>query len=205
MNPRHLLLCLGTVVLAGCSHAVVPGPQFTCLPEGLGFDGHYKTTERILPDRHIVDQRGYTQIGHEDETANTILIMTLSGATTYESLLGTWSALEEQNQTAEMGPLQPLKVKGQNAWAWRVLWHEDERLIARDLYAVVSDNDADLTYVLKFHASSPDYMDEALMERTLESFRAKSGGRVSVAKLSAVVALAAGFAVVFTRARGTIA
>ena len=205
MKSRRLVLCLGTLVLAGCSHAVVPGPHFTCLPEGLGFDGHYKTTERILPGRHIVEQRGYTQIGHEDETANTILIMTLSGATTYESLLGTWSALEEQTEAAEMGPLQPLKVKGKEAWAWRVIWHEDERLIARDLYGVISDIDADITYVLKFHASSREYMDEAVMERTLESFQAKSGNPVSVAKLSAVLALAAGFAFVFTRARGTIA
>lgn len=205
MNRHRLVLCLGTVLLVGCSRAVVPGPHFTCLPDGFGFDGHYKTTERVLPGRHIVEQRGYTQIGREDETANTILIMTLSGATTYESVLGTWSNLQEQNSSAELGPLQPLKLKGQEAWAWRVLWHEDERLIARDLYAVVSDKDTDFTYVLKFHASAPDYMDEALMERTLESFRAKAGNRVSMAKLSAVIALAAGFAFVFTRARGTIA
>ena len=201
---RYLALSLGAVMLVGCSHPIVPGPQFTCLPEGFGFDGHYQTTERVLPGRHIVEQRGYTQIGHEDETDNTILIMTLSEATTYESLLETWSTLGEQSTAAELGPLQPLKVKGHKAWAWRVLWHEDERLIARDLYAVVSDEHKDLTYILKFHATTPEYMDEALMERTLESFRAKAGGRVSVAKLSAVVALAAGFAFVFTRARGTI-
>ena len=205
MKSRRLVLCLGMLVLVGCTHAVVPGPHFTCLPEGLGFDGHYKTTERILPGRHIVEQRGYTQIGHEDETANTILIMTLSGATTYESLLETWSGLEEQTEAAEMGPLQPLNLKGGEAWVWRVIWHEDERLLARDLYAVVSDKDADLTYVLKFHASSREYMDEALMQRTMESFQAKGGNRVSIAKLSAIIALSAGFAFVFTRARGTIA
>ena len=205
MNRRRLALCLGTIVLAGCSRAVVPGPQFTCLPEGFGFDGHYKTTERILPGRHIVDQRGYTQIGREDETANTILIMTLSKATTYETLLGVWSTLQERDGAAEVGPLQPLNLRGKEGWAWRVLWHEDERLIARELYAVVSDQEADLSYVLKFHASAPEYMDEALMVRTLESFETKAGNRVSMAKLSAILALAAGFAFVFTRARGTIA
>jgi hypothetical protein len=201
---RHVLWSAGAALFIGCAHPIIPGPQLTCLPEGFGFDGHFQTTQRFLPGRHIVEQRGYVVNG-QDPKANYILIMTLSGATSYESLLQNWNALLDRAGSAEMGPLQPIPMKSLSAWGWRAQWHEDDRLIARDLIAVVSDDASDLTYVLDFHATSPPYLDETLMQQTLCSFRVKAKDQVSVAKLGAVIALAAGFAFVYTRARASLA
>ena len=204
MNARHILWCASFLLLAGCAHPTIPGPQLTCLPEGFGFDGHFQTTQRFLPGRQVVEQRGYVVTG-QDPTANYILIMTLSGATSYESLLQNWNTAVDRTGSAEWGPLQPLPMKDLEAWYWRAEWHDDEQLIARDLVAVVSDEGSDRTYVLDFHASSPKYMDEAIMQNALVSFRVKPKGAVSFAKLGAVIALAAGFAFVYTRARGSLA
>src|SRR6185503_17574570 len=109
LNARHILWCASFLLLAGCAHPTIPGPQLTCLPEGFGFDGHFQTTQRFLPGRHVVEQRGYVVTG-QDPTANYILIMTLSGATSYESLLQNWNTAVDRTGSAEWGPLQPLPM-----------------------------------------------------------------------------------------------
>ena len=204
MTVRRLLGCAGLLLLAGCAHPTIPGPQLTCIPEGFGFDGHFQTTQRFLPGRQIVEQRGYVVTG-QDPKANYILIMTLSGPTSYESLLQNWNANLDRTGAAEWGPLQPLAMKHLPAWCWRIEWHDnDEQLIGRDIVAVVSDDSSDKTYVLDFHATTSKYMDETVMQNALSSFRLRASS-VSFAKLGAVIALAAGFAFVYTRARGTLA
>jgi len=201
---RRFVWYAGLVFVAGCARPTIPGPQLTCIPEGFGFDGHFQTTQRFLPGRQILEQRGYVVNG-QDPTANYILIMTLSKATEYESLLQNWNANLDRTGAAEWGPLQPMTMKNLPAWYWRVEWHDDdEQLIARDIVTVVSDESSDKTYVLDFHATTPKYMDETVMQNALASFRVKATS-VSVAKLGAVIALAAGFAFVYTRARGTLA
>ncbi len=203
MIVRRILGCLCLVLLAGCARPTVPGPQLTCIPEGFGFDGHFQIPQRYLPGRQVLEQRGYVVNG-QDPKANYILIVTLSGATSYESLLQNWNASLDRTGAAEWGPLQPMSMKNLPAWYWRVEWHDDEQLIGRDIVAVVSDESSDKTYVLDFHATSPKYMGETVMQNALASFRIKASS-VSFAKLGAVLALAAGFAFVYTRARGTLA
>ena len=203
MIVRPTLWCASLMLLAGCARPTIPGPQLTCIPEGFGFDGHFQTTQRFLPGRQVLEQRGYVITG-QDPKANYILIMTLSGSTTYESLLQNWNANLDRTGAAEWGPLQPMSMKHLPAWYWRVEWHDDERLIGRDIVAVVSDESGDKTYVLDFHATTPKYMDETVMQNAISSFRVKATS-VSIAKLGAVIALAAGFAFVYTRARGTLA
>ena len=203
MILRQILWCAILVLVAGCARPTIPGPQLTCLPEGFGFDGHFQTTQRFLPGRQVVEQRGYVVTG-QDPAANYILIVTLSGPTSYESLLQNWNANLDRTGAAEWGPLQPLPMKNLAAWYWRVEWHDEERLIGRDIVAMVSDESSDKTYVLDFHATSPKYMDETAMQNAVASFRVKARS-VSFAKLGAVIALAAGFAFVYTRARGTLA
>jgi hypothetical protein len=201
---RRLIWYASLAFVAGCARPTIPGPQLTCIPEGFGFDGHFQTTQRFLPGRQILEQRGYVVNG-QDPKANYILIMTLSGPTSYESLLQNWNANLDRTGAAEWGPLQPLSMKHLPAWYWRVEWHDgDEQLIGRDIVAVVSDESSDKTYVLDFHATTPKYMDETVMQNALSSFRVKATS-VSFAKLGAVIALAAGFAFVYTRARGTLA
>ena len=203
MIVRRYLGYAGLLFVLGCARPTIPGPQLTCIPEGFGFDGHFQTTQRFLPGRQIIEQRGYVVNG-QDPKANYILIMTLSGPTSYESLLQNWNAGLDRTGDAEWGPLQAMSVKHLPAWYWRVEWHNEEQLIGRDIVAVVSDESSDKTYVLDFHATTPKYMDETVMENALASFRVKASS-VSFAKLGAVIALAAGFAFVYTRARGTLA
>jgi hypothetical protein len=201
---RFLLMSASAVAMIGCAHPLIPGPQLTQVPPGFGFDGQWKADRPILPDRHIVEQRGYVQSGRKDND-NSILIMTLSGPTTYDSIVATWTALESQPGNAEYGPVISFPVGHRTAWGWRVLHRQDDRVVSQDLVGIVSDEDSGLTYVLEFRAASPEYRNDALMTRTLGSLKVKGKDRVSVAKLGAVIALAAGFAFVYTRARASLA
>src|SRR5215831_8128483 len=106
------------LLLAGCSHPLIPGPQLTRVPPGFGFDGQFKRDEPFLPGRHVVDQRGYVLVGHED-SGNSILIMTLAGTTTQDAIVATWTARAAEPGGSELGPVISFPVGHRTAWGWR--------------------------------------------------------------------------------------